>query len=534
MRKFYSYGPVDTDLHFYSPRTALIDDATARLVGDDPNKGGHYITVWAPRQTGKTWTMQQVMQKIKHNHDFEVGIITMQSAKEDTDSQSVLDIFVQGLRDWFERDFPDVIEWKQLASLFTSTYFSKPVILIIDEFDSLEDPFINRFASEFRTIHTKRSNQISRNSAEKRFLLHGLALIGVRSVLGIENTSGSPFNVQKSVHMPNLTATEVQDLFRWYEQESGQRLLPEVVERIYDEFQGQPGLTCWMGELLTETHNRHDTEITLFDFNTAYTDALDEQPNNNILNIIAKAKMTQYTPTVLSMYKTNRKLAFRYDNPVTNYLYMNGVVGRELVREPSGINKRYLKFPSPFVQKRLFNYFADDLFMDLEGLYDSRIDLSTIITETHLDIPNLLQLYESYLQQNRRQLFRNAPRRKTDERIYEAVYHFNFYMYLTQFLADYDASVYPEFPTGNGKIDLLITHNGTHYWLELKSFANQVQYRKALTQAAAYAAQLKVAQIWLVFFVEMMDDERRVSLETAYRDAVTGVVVQPLFVEIVE
>jgi predicted AAA+ superfamily ATPase len=31
-----------------------------QLLGDDPNKGGHYITIWAPRQTGKTWIMQEV------------------------------------------------------------------------------------------------------------------------------------------------------------------------------------------------------------------------------------------------------------------------------------------------------------------------------------------------------------------------------------------------------------------------------------------------------------------------------------------
>ncbi|MCP4112229.1 MAG: hypothetical protein GY749_43020 [Desulfobacteraceae bacterium] len=40
-----------------------------------------YITVWAPRQAGKTWIMQQVMRKIKAHGDFELGIITMQSAK---------------------------------------------------------------------------------------------------------------------------------------------------------------------------------------------------------------------------------------------------------------------------------------------------------------------------------------------------------------------------------------------------------------------------------------------------------------------
>jgi len=60
MRKFSSYGPVDRELHYYVPRQELVDGAFQQLLGDDPNKGGHYITVWAPRQTGKTWIMREV------------------------------------------------------------------------------------------------------------------------------------------------------------------------------------------------------------------------------------------------------------------------------------------------------------------------------------------------------------------------------------------------------------------------------------------------------------------------------------------
>jgi predicted AAA+ superfamily ATPase len=71
MRKFSSYGPVDADLHYYVPRQELIDRAYTQLVGEDPVEGGHYITVWAPRQRGKTWIMQQVVRKVKERGDFE-------------------------------------------------------------------------------------------------------------------------------------------------------------------------------------------------------------------------------------------------------------------------------------------------------------------------------------------------------------------------------------------------------------------------------------------------------------------------------
>jgi predicted type IV restriction endonuclease len=56
------------------------------------------------------------------------------------------------------------------------------------------------------------------------------------------------------------------------------------------------------------------------------------------------------------------------------------------------------------------------------------------------------------------------------------------------------AQVHPEFPTGNGKIDLLIRHAGQLFGLELKSFANIQQYQEALTQAATYGKQLGLYQ----------------------------------------
>ena len=67
MRRFYSYGPVDCEAHFCVPRQALVDHCVALLV-DNPEKGGSYFTIWAPRQTGKTWLMRQVKQAIEQRY----------------------------------------------------------------------------------------------------------------------------------------------------------------------------------------------------------------------------------------------------------------------------------------------------------------------------------------------------------------------------------------------------------------------------------------------------------------------------------
>jgi len=528
MRKFSSYGPIDRALHYHVPRQELIDGAFQQLLGDDPNKGGHYITVWASRQTGKSWIMREVVLVLNKNTDFNVVILSLQHLAEVTDVNRVAQLIAQELMEKLSLENLTLNTLEDFHLLFKSKTLRKPLILILDEFDALEPAAIARLVGVFRHIYTSRQNQVDKTTAEKDYLLHSLALIGVRTVLGIENIKGSPFNVQRSVHIPNLTHDEVFSLFNGYQQERQQQIEPDVMERLWYEFQGQPGLTGWIGELLTETYNQTtDKPITMTQFEGVYTAALKVLPNNTILNLISKAKQEPYKPFVLELFQTKRKINFIYDDPLISFLYMNGIISPEQV----SLTEYYVKFPSPYVQKRLFNYFAREHYQEMDGLYDPFEDLSDTITDDHLNIPQLLKRYEQYLQANRERVLRNAPRRKDDLRVYEAVFHFHFYLYLVSFLRSYKVEVHPEFPTGNGSIDLLIRHAGQLFGLELKSFADKRQYRDALTQAAKYGLQLGLTSIWLVLFVEAVDDKNRQRFEVDYTSEETGIIVHPQFVQ---
>jgi hypothetical protein len=527
MREFSSYGPIDTDLHYSVPRTALIEQTLAHLKGKVPNKGGHYITIWGPRQTGKTWIMQEVFFKLQKDSQFEVVILSVQFLDSVTEVNQVAQLIAQELTEKLHLEPLNIKTASDFHRLFKREVLRKPLILILDEFDALSEEAINRLVSIFRHIYNTRRGQWDKITAEKDYLLHGLALIGVRAVLGVENLKGSPFNVQRSVRIPNLTHEEVIDLFNQYQHESGQSIEPEVVERIWYEFQGQPGLTNWFGELLTETYNQAPEQpLTMANFEGVYVAALDLLPNNNILNLISKAKQEPYQPIVLEMFQTNAKFQFTYDDPTVNFLYMNGIISVEKVN----LSKNYVKFQSPYIQKRLFNYFARELYRDMDRLYDPFDDLADTLTDNNLNMPRLLQRYEHYLQANRQQVLKDAPRRK-DLRVYEAVFQFHLYRYLVSFFANYEAQVHPEFPTGNGQIDLLIRYAGQLFGLELKSFANQHSYQQALKQAATYGQQLGVTEIWLVLFIESIDENNRKRFEIDYVDSKTGIIVHPQFVQ---
>ncbi|MEM7132031.1 MAG: hypothetical protein AAF702_37320 [Chloroflexota bacterium] len=65
MPKFTSYGIVNPKLHYHVPRTELIGRALGQLMGENPSEGGHYITVWAPRQAGKSWVLHSTLRRIR-------------------------------------------------------------------------------------------------------------------------------------------------------------------------------------------------------------------------------------------------------------------------------------------------------------------------------------------------------------------------------------------------------------------------------------------------------------------------------------
>ena len=77
----------------------------------------------------------------------------------------------------------------------------------------------------------------------------------------------------------------------------------------------------------------------------------------------------------------------------------------------------------------------------------------------------------------------------------------------------------------------MIRHAGQLFGLELKTFANHREYRKALIQAAKYGQHLGVTSIWLVLFIESVDEKNRQRFEVDYTDNKTGVTVHPRFVQ---
>ena len=505
MRTFHSYGPVDREEHYYVERKELVDQCAKQLVGNI-EKGGHYFTIWGARQTGKTWLYRQSMEKIKQQYadQYIIGELSMQGIALKKNDDPV-EIFFENIPGMFRSEFSIQTDkcqsWTNWKEFFSKDFgiFGRPLILIIDEFDKLPKDLIDTLISLFRDMYLN----------SRQYMLHGLALVGVRAVLGVENKSGSPFNIQRSLHIENLSLDEVKSMFDQYQEESTQNIAPGVVEKIYEKTQGQPGLVGWFGELLTEKFNQEpDKSIDMKLWDRVYLKACEIEHNNTVRNIITKAS-DKYISDVIQLF-TDANIHFTFDYDWCNYMYMHGII--TYVEDDRG-SCHICRFSSPFIQTRLYNAFIgkikenkDRSILALEPL-DT---LDDVFNGTELNIPALLKRYKNFLKRMKDQgenPWKDQPIRKSDYHLTEAVGHFHLYHWLNMALRK-RCVIRPEFPTGNGKVDLhLLCKNGQKGLIEVKSFVNAYEVKEAISQAVKYASITDHKSISIAMFAPFTDEK---------------------------
>jgi len=504
MRRFHSYGPVNARSHFSVPRTDLVNQCLNSLIGSD-NEGGHYFTVWAPRQTGKTWLIRQVVHEIKaqYQDQYEIlslslGILRGISIPKDQISDEIPKSFSNIISEKFPNE-PNIKDWKEFRDMFSRTkgLWDRPLILLIDEVDTLPSFWLDVLVGQFREMYLDREAN----------WLHALSLIGVRAVLGVDSERGSPFNIQRSLHVPNFTLDEVTDLFDQYQRESGQVVEPEVVGSVYESTNGQPGLVGWFGELLTEKYNPgKDRSIDPNTWETVHHAAITLEWNNTVLNLVKKVRLG-YVPHVLELFSRS-DVSFSIDTEWCAYLYMNGVIVPEIQTGDNGRKTSVCRFSCAFLQKRLYNALTDDLIGDRLPMLavDPLDDLADVFEGETLNLPSLLDRYKAYLVRMKAKglnPFKDQPRR-TDLHYTEAVGHFHLYAWMKQAVEDV-CVISPEFPTGNGKVDLHLKCRDKFGIIEIKSFRSHAGTQTGILQAASYARSLNLTSVTIALFVPLDD-----------------------------
>jgi len=414
---------------------------------------------------------------------------------------------------------PEIKNWDDFSQLFSKTegLWDRPLILLIDEVDTIPLALIDLMVAQFRELYLDRKNN----------WLHGLALIGVRAVLGIESQRGSPFNIQRSLKVPNLTPEEVKELYRQYQEESGQKIEPAVVEQIYQSTKGQPGLVSWFGELLTEKYNPGaDKTLDEETWKLVSLSARSREPNNTLLNMIAKAKEPAYQDFLTTLFTTSN-VPFFFHQPLHNYLYLHGLIEPTLETSSSGETQYVCRFTSPFVQRCLYDALSNEIIgsetpiLALEPLDE----LTDVFASASLNLPALLTRYKDYLVRLREKginPWKEQPRRKKDLKLTESVGQFHLFTWLKEAVGRRCvvspelnvASSVTSFPTGNGKVDLHLQCGNQRGIIEVKSFVDSYQIKEYRLQAADYAKNLGISSVTIALFIPVLEETVLEKLST--------------------
>lgn len=214
-----------------------------------------YFIVHAPRQTGKTTTLETLARHLTAEGRHVALRISCEQAGEVGDdlpaaSAEILDAIRRAADQRLPERLRPSVPWPDAppGSLIFSALQDwavacpLPLVLLFDEIDSLHGFVVRSVLHQIRNGHTYRAHAFPAS----------VVLCGMRDIRDYKAAAGgdpsrlgsaSPFNVAvESIRMGDFTLDEVAALYAQHTAETGQEFLPDAVERAFASTQGQPWL----------------------------------------------------------------------------------------------------------------------------------------------------------------------------------------------------------------------------------------------------------------------------------------------------
>lgn len=155
-KKFQFSGPIDRTLHYGVHRKDQIEQIYNRLIGDYA-KGGEYFSLCSPSQTGKTSIIKEVALQIDREN-YHYIFISLESFRDVSD-RSLIEGITERIAKQIQERSPQVDTWEAFSMIFhgDTLFFSKPVILIFDQLDALQEKQIVMLYSIMGDIFIQKS-----------------------------------------------------------------------------------------------------------------------------------------------------------------------------------------------------------------------------------------------------------------------------------------------------------------------------------------------------------------------------------------
>jgi type II secretory pathway predicted ATPase ExeA len=464
-------------------REALMLDAQKKV------RKGRFLTLFAPRQAGKTTFFKLLL------NEFEKEFTTVWISFENLKTASKEE-FYQALNHKLHRGLKHKTESQlRIHNSISLDYFfektseqSKPLVLVIDEFEGIPDCVLSEVMHTFRQIYHQK----------EYYGLHSLLLVGVSTIAELVVSSASPFNIAEELQIPYFTFEEVGSLIRQYVTESEQVFEDQAIKAIYDNSQGQPGLVCGLCAYLVEKLATNRAKpVLMADYYQAQQHFLTERFDKNIINIVQKAR--EKKSFMLRLLFDNEPVAFTVDNPDIAWLYANGVV------ENRDGNVDILV---PLYAKRLINAFRPIINGETQYFINSPHEtINQYLTpKGELNVNELLKAYRAYV---RRRGFRAFD----TVHLKEGAWHYSLDGFIYFFIQRLGGQTYVEVPSGRGRTDILIRYQGQSNLIETKVYSDVTYFKRGKGQLAEYLKSEALVEGYYVVFSQKHTEKDKLNFE---------------------
>ncbi|MCP4687268.1 MAG: ATP-binding protein [Desulfobacterales bacterium] len=489
MPKFFNVaGPCRPELHY------MIDPLPRIPEGRDLIEDQHYFVMHAPRQTGKTTYLYALMNQLNQEGKYTALTVNIQPAARGRDPEHAMmmaanAIYEQAKRYLPEAQWPDPLD-KESLELFSlgqlQSYLRrwaeknpKPIVLFIDEADSLMDDLFLALLSQLRAGFEARPGGFP----------HSIALVGLRDVRDYKIRvrdereslgTGSPFNIKtKSLFMSRFTREETEALLEQHTLETGQIFEPDAKEEIWRLTRGQPWLTnALANQLVVEIFKKdYSRRILLGDVGCAREELI-QQRDTHLDSLVDKLR-ERGVRTIVGAVIGGEILASDRLNDDLAYTQDLGLVTR---RAP-------IKFSNPIYAEiipRVLNY-------SWQVSFDQNlIDQAWYVKDGSLDMDALLEAFTKFYRRHSGAWLEKFDFREVGRQL--------LLMAFLQRIVNAGGTIEREMAVGNGRCDLLVTFGGEQFLLELKLNRGDYSLEEGLEQIVRYMDQMGVDHGYLILF----------------------------------
>jgi hypothetical protein len=277
VRYFNTTGPCVPEEHYMLPAAARLPEAAPLI------EAGRYFIVHAPRQTGKTTTMNSLARQLTGEGRHVVLRFSCEAGEPWNDDiaaaeLTVLNSISQAARFLLPAEFrppepwPDAVPGRRLFEGLQEWAVNcpLPLALIFDEIDALRGQSLVSVLRQLRDGFSYRAHAFPKS----------VVLCGMRDLEDYRAAAGSnperigtasPFNVAvKSLRIGDFTAEEIAALYEQHTADTGQKFTAEAVEQAYMYTQGQPWLVNALAyEVINEMRVAPPAPVTAAHIDTA-------------------------------------------------------------------------------------------------------------------------------------------------------------------------------------------------------------------------------------------------------------------------